>query len=93
MRDLRMYAIVSGSYGAFTVTDGALRTLVLLYLHHLGYSPLELATLFLLYEFCGVVTNLLGGWLGGRFGLNATLIGGCRSRSSRARCWRRARRR
>ncbi len=76
MRDLRSYAVVSATYGAFTVTDGALRTLVLLYLHSLGYSPLELATLFLLYEFFGVVTNLVGGWLGGRFGLNATLSGG-----------------
>ncbi len=76
MRDLRSYAIVSGTYGAFTVTDGALRTLILLYLHTLGYSPLQLATLFLLYEFFGVATNLLGGWLGGRFGLNATLFAG-----------------
>ena len=76
MRDLGSYAIVSGSYGAFTVTDGALRTLVLLYLHSLGYRPLELATLFLLYEFFGVVTNLLGGWLGARFGLKATLFSG-----------------
>ena len=70
------YAIVSATYGAFTLTDGALRTLVLLYLHGLGYTPLELATLFLLYEFFGVLTNLSGGWLGARYGLNATLASG-----------------
>jgi len=70
---VRQYLVVTASYWAFTLTDGALRMLVLLYFHGLGFSPLELASLFLLYELCGVVTNLLGGWLAARAGLNVTL--------------------
>jgi predicted MFS family arabinose efflux permease len=69
----KQYAIVTGSYWAFTVTDGALRMLVVLFFHQLGYSPLEVAMLFLLYEFFGVVTNLAGGWLAARAGLNMTM--------------------
>ncbi len=69
----QQYAIVTGNYWAFTLTDGALRMLVLLYFYQLGYSPLALAMLFLFYEFFGVVTNLLGGWLGARAGLNVTM--------------------
>ena len=76
MSDLRSYAVVTGTYWVFTVTDGALRMLVLLYLHELGYSPLSLASLFIFYEFFGIVTNLVGGWLGARFGLNTTLFTG-----------------
>ena len=76
MRNLRDYALVTGSYWAFTVTDGALRMLVLLFLHQRGFTPLELAALFVLYEFFGVVTNLVGGWLGARFGLTRTLLSG-----------------
>ncbi len=70
---LRNYAIVTGSYWAFTVTDGAIRMLVVLYFHLLGYSPLEVAMLFLLYEFFGIITNVIGGWLGARIGLNKTM--------------------
>ena len=73
MFDLRNYITVTISYWAFTLTDGALRMLVLLYFHTLGYSPIELAFLFLLYEFMGVITNLLGGWLGSLLGLKVTL--------------------
>lgn len=73
---LRNYALVTGGYWAFTLTDGALRMLVLLYFHDLGYSPVSLALLFLLYEFFGVVTNLIGGWVGARTGLNRTLTVG-----------------
>ena len=62
--------------GNLTVTDGALRMLVLLYLHDVGYSPLQIASLFLFYEFFGVVTNLVGGWLGARIGLTSTLFAG-----------------
>jgi len=69
----KQYAIVTGNYWAFTLTDGALRMLVLLYFYQLGYSPLELAMLFLFYEFFGIVTNLFGGWLGARAGLNVTM--------------------
>lgn len=71
--DVRQYLVVTGSYWGFTLTDGALRMLVLLYFYGLGYSPIEVAMLFLLYEFFGVVTNLLGGWLAARLGLNVTL--------------------
>ncbi len=70
---LRQYLIVTGNYWAFTLTDGALRMLVVLHFHQLGYSPLEIALLFLFYEFFGVLTNLLGGWLGARIGLNRTM--------------------
>ena len=70
------YALITGSYWAFTLTDGALRMLVVLYFHELGYSPMDIALLFLFYELFGVVTNLLGGWLAARAGLAVTLTGG-----------------
>ena len=70
---MRNYLIVTVSYWAFTITDGALRMLVVLFFHQLGYSPFEIASLFLFYEAFGVVTNLVGGWLGARVGLNRTL--------------------
>ena len=70
---IRQYLIVTGNYWAFTLTDGALRMLVVLHFHQLGYSPLDIALLFLFYEFFGVVTNLFGGWLGARIGLNRTM--------------------
>ena len=73
---MRQYAAITGSYWAFTLTDGALRTLVVLYFHQLGYSALEVALLFLFYEIFGVVTNLIGGWIAARVGLAATLIAG-----------------
>ena len=72
----RSYTIVTASYWGFTLTDGALRMLVLLHFHSLGYSSVQLAFLFLLYEACGIVTNLLGGWIGSRFGLKLTLFSG-----------------
>ena len=70
------YILITVSYWGFTITDGALRMLVLLYFHNLGYRPLEIAFLFLFYEFFGVVTNLVGGWLGSRLGLNRTMHAG-----------------
>ena len=76
MVDLRNYIVVTTAYWGFTLTDGALRMLVLLHFHTLGYTPLELALLFLLYEFFGVVTNLFAGWIGARFGLKLTLYCG-----------------
>lgn len=72
----RAYAIVTASYWGFTLTDGALRLLVLLHFHSLGFSAVQLAFLFLLYEFCGVLTNLFGGWIGSRVGLKLTLFAG-----------------
>jgi predicted MFS family arabinose efflux permease len=70
---IRNYLTVTAGYWAFTVTDGAIRMLVVLYFHLLGYSPIEVAMLFLFYEFFGIVTNLVGGWLGARIGLNLTM--------------------
>lgn len=69
----RNFLVVTAGYWAFTVTDGALRMLVVLYFHLLGYSPFEVAMLFVFYELFGVVTNLVGGWLGARIGLNLTM--------------------
>ncbi|MFZ4719354.1 MAG: organoarsenical effux MFS transporter ArsJ [Ilumatobacteraceae bacterium] len=73
---LRNYVLVTAGYWVFTVTDGALRMLVLLHFNELGYSPVAIAFLFLAYEFMGILTNLLGGWVGVRTGLNRTLVAG-----------------
>jgi len=75
---IKQYLLITANYWAFTLTDGALRMLVVLYFHQLGYSPLNIAMLFLFYEIFGVITNLIGGWLGARLGLNNTMnIGLC----------------
>ncbi|MDR7089785.1 organoarsenical effux MFS transporter ArsJ [Cellvibrio fibrivorans] len=71
--EIKQYFVVTGNYWAFTLTDGALRMLVVLHFHQLGYSPLQIAALFLFYEIFGVVTNLVGGYLGARIGLNRTM--------------------
>lgn len=73
---LRAYAAVTVAYWAFMLSDGALRMLVLLHFNVLGFTPVQLAWLFLLYELAGLVTNLAAGWLAARFGLVATLHGG-----------------
>lgn len=70
---LGQYRLITANYWAFTLTDGALRMLVVLYFHQLGYAPLAIAMLFVFYEAFGVVTNLVGGWLGARLGLNKTM--------------------
>ncbi|MGP9819941.1 organoarsenical effux MFS transporter ArsJ [Salinarimonas sp. NSM] len=72
----RNYAIVTASYWGFTLTDGALRMLVLLYFFQLGYSPFTLAFLFLLYEAAGIGANMIGGWLATRFGVTRMLMTG-----------------
>lgn len=74
--DIRNYALVTLAYWGFTLTDGALRMLVLLHFHDLGYDAFQIALLFVLYEVFGVVTNLVGGWIGARFGLRLTLFSG-----------------
>jgi predicted MFS family arabinose efflux permease len=76
MTDLRNYTLVTGAYWGFTLTDGALRMLVLLHFHALGYSAVQIAFLFLLYEFFGILTNLIGGWIGSHLGLKVTLFAG-----------------
>ncbi len=73
---VRNYAIVTAAYWGFTLTDGALRMLVLLHFYKLGYSPFTLAFLFLLYEAAGVLANLIGGWLATRFGIARMLTVG-----------------
>ncbi|MCB4820757.1 organoarsenical effux MFS transporter ArsJ [Roseicella aerolata] len=72
----RNYAIVTAAYWGFTLTDGALRMLVLLHFFRLGYSPFTLAFLFLLYEAAGIGANLIGGWLATRFGITRMLAAG-----------------
>jgi MFS family permease len=74
--DLRNYIAVTAAYWADTLTDGAVRMLVLFYFFTLGYTPFQVASLFLFYEIFGVFTNLFGGWLAARFGLKATLFMG-----------------
>jgi hypothetical protein len=73
---VKAYIAVTAAYWAFMLTDGALRMLVLLHFHTLGFSPVQLAYLFLLYEVMGIVTNLSAGWLAARFGLASTLYAG-----------------
>ena len=73
---IRAYAAVTAAYWAFMLSDGALRMLVLLQFNALGFTPVQLAWLFLLYEVAGIVTNLAAGWLAARFGLAATLYAG-----------------
>lgn len=74
--DLRNYALGISAYWTETLVDGATRTLVLFYFDRLGYSPLQVASLFVLYEIAGIVTNLVGGWLAARLGLKITLFMG-----------------
>ncbi|MGY6410168.1 MAG: organoarsenical effux MFS transporter ArsJ [Alkalilacustris sp.] len=73
---LAAYVAVTAAYWAFMLTDGALRMLVLLHFHILGFTPVQLAYLFLLYEVAGMVTNLSAGWIAARFGLTSTLYAG-----------------
>ena len=74
--DMRNYILVTGAYWADTIADGATRVLVLFYFYERGYSPIEVAFLFIFYEVFGIITNLVGGWLAARFGLRTTLLMG-----------------
>ena len=76
MSAARNYLIVTLSYFLFTLTDGALRMIVLLHFYALGYTPFMLASLFLLYEAAGIFANLGGGWLATRFGIPRMLATG-----------------
>jgi len=75
-KGLAAYIAVTAAYWAFMLTDGALRMLVLLHFHTLGFTPVQLAYLFILYEFAGMVTNLSAGWIAARFGMTSTLYVG-----------------
>ena len=70
------YIAVTAAYWAFMLSDGALRMLILLHFHGLGFTPVQLAYLFVLYEIAGIVTNLSAGWIAARFGLTSTLYAG-----------------
>ncbi len=74
--DLRNYILVTAAYWADTLADGASRILVLFFFYNLGYTPFQLATIFVFYELFGIFTNLVGGWLAARFGLKFTLFSG-----------------
>jgi MFS family permease len=74
--NFKNYILVTLAYWGFTITDGALRMLVLLYFNKIGYTPIQIASLFLFYEVFGIVTNFLGGWIGSQFGLKITLYTG-----------------
>ena len=75
-KDGKSYTVITGTYWGFTLTDGALRMLVLLHFHDLGFSPVNLAFMFLLYEVMGIFTNFIGGWIGAKHGLKLTLFTG-----------------
>ena len=82
--NLQNYVLVTGAYWADTLTDGAIRMLVLLYFNERGYTPIQVAMLFLFYEVFGIVTNLVGGWLAARLGLKTHALrrtgnAGCRA--------------
>ncbi len=76
MQSSKSFLIIALSYLGFSLTDGAIRMLVVLYFHELGFSPFQIASLFIFYEIAGIVTNFIGGWLGSMIGLNITLIAG-----------------
>ncbi|MCB1759422.1 MAG: organoarsenical effux MFS transporter ArsJ [Gammaproteobacteria bacterium] len=73
-RGLRTYLVVTGAYWAFTLTDGAIHMLVVLHFHNLGFSPLQIAFMFLFYEIFGIITNGVGGWIASHIGLNRTMV-------------------
>lgn len=73
---VRNYVIVTTAYFLFTITDGALRMLVLLHFYSLGYTPFVLAFMFLLYETAGIFANAGGGWMATRFGIPRMLMAG-----------------
>ena len=75
-KSVQQYCIITANYWLFTMTDGALRMLVVLHFYTLGYSSLQIAFLFIFYEAFGIVTNLIGGWLGARLGLNRIMQAG-----------------
>ena len=72
--DLRNYMVVTAAYWADTITDGAIRMLVLFYFYQRGYTPFQVASLFIFYEVFGIVTNLVGGWLAARLGFEGDAV-------------------
>jgi len=73
---LRPFVIISITYLLFTVTDGAIRMIVLLHAYSKSFSALQVAVMFTLYELAGVFTNLAAGMMGARWGIRFTLIVG-----------------
>jgi MFS family permease len=73
---LRPFVIISSSYLLFTITDGAIRMIVLLHAYNKSFSALEVSITFTLYELAGVFTNLAAGFMGAKWGIKLTLISG-----------------
>ena len=73
---LKPFAVISISYLLFTVTDGAIRMIVLLHAYAKSFSALQVALMFTLYELAGVVTNLVAGFAGAKLGIKCTLVVG-----------------
>lgn len=71
---LRPFVIISSSYLLFTITDGAIRMIVLLHAYNKSFSALQVAIMFTLYELAGVFTNLAAGFMGAKWGIKFTLI-------------------
>ena len=86
MNNIRSYALVTGAYWGFTITDGALRMLVVLHFYKLGYDSISIAFLFLFYEFFGIVTNLFGGWIAAARASRSRSTAGWCCRSSPCSC-------
>ncbi len=70
------FAIISTSYLLFTITDGAVRMIVLLHARNNGFSAMDVAIMFAFYEAAGVATNAAAGLLGARWGIKTTLLAG-----------------
>jgi hypothetical protein len=75
-RALLPFVIISLSYLLYTFTDGSVRMIVLLAAYNKGFTAMEVAVMFTLYETAGVVTNLLAGLAGARWGLKTTHCSG-----------------
>lgn len=56
---LRPFVIISSSYLLFTITDGAIRMIVLQHAYNKSFSAMQVAVMFTLYELAGVFTNLV----------------------------------
>jgi predicted MFS family arabinose efflux permease len=76
IKDAARVLSVTLPYMGFELTDGAIRMLVVLTFHEMGYTAFQIAGLFLLYEIAGIVTNFVGGWLGSNLGLEKILVAG-----------------
>ena len=70
------FIIISITYLLFTTTDGAVRMIVLLHAYNKGFTAMEVAVMFTMYELMGAITNLAAGVAGAKWGIRATLVAG-----------------